>query len=252
MLDLHVHLLGHLDREANVDNIRIFLEQARTCNLKQIGFADHDMYWEKLKLGLIREVAEEYPDLQVRVGLEVDYREGLELQIKQLIDSFPFDYVIGSVHQLDGWFFDFPEEEEKHRIYDPDNYYRKYFKAVEKAAASGLFDIIGHFDLIKIFNMRPQADVRTLAAAALKTIKEQGLVVEINTNGRYKPVKEFYPELKLLETMNEMGIPFTLGSDAHAPDAVGRDLAEACALLKGLNVNCVIGFERRNPQKVAI
>ena len=252
MLDLHVHLLGHLDREANADNIRTFLEQARTSNLKQIGFADHDMYWEKLKLGLIREVAEEYPDLQVRVGLEVDYREGLEWPIKRLLDSFPFDYVIGSVHQLDGWFFDSPGEEEKHKCCDPDKYYRQYFDAVEKAASSGLFDIIGHFDLIKIFNMRPHTDVRTLAASALRAIKEQGLVVEINTNGRYKPVKEFYPELKLIEIMKEMGIPFTLGSDAHDSVAVGRDISEVCHMLKELNIDYVVGFKQRKPQKIAI
>ena len=252
MLDLHVHLLGHLDRKANAENIRSFLEQARASNLTQIGFADHDMYWEDLQLDLIRKVAEEYPDLQVRVGLEVDYQEDQEPQIKQLIASYPFDYVIGSVHQLAGWYFDMPEEEEKHRYYDSDKYYREYFNAIEKAASSGLFDIIGHLDLIKIFNMRPQADVRTLAATALKTIKEQGLVVEINTNGRYKPVREFYPELKLIETMKEMGIPFTLGSDAHSPLAVGRDLSEVCGMLKDLDVHQVTGFKQRKAQIIAI
>lgn len=242
MLDLHVHLLGHLDRKATKENIRCFLEEAQRKNLKEIGFADHDYYWENLNFELIREVAAEYPELKVRVGLEVDFREGIEDNIRRMIDSYPFDYVIGSVHQIGSWSFDFPEEEDEHFNRDSDNLYREYFSSVEKAAASKLFNIIGHFDLIKLFQLRPKTDVRILAESALRAVKKNGLVLEINTNGRYKPVKEFYPENKLVQMIHTMEIPFTLASDAHEPQVVGRDLSEACELLRTFGVKEIIGF----------
>lgn len=248
MLDLHVHLLGHLDRKATRENIQSYLDQAVRMKINQIGFADHDYYWDELDLDLIREVSREYPGLEVRIGLELEYREGQEERIWQLIESYPFDYVIGSVHEIEGWAFDFSSEQDRHYAQDSDNLYKNYFKAIEKAACSGLFSIIGHFDLIKIFGVRPHTDVRILAANALEAVKDNGLVLELNTNGRYKPVREFYPETKIIEMAKEMGIPFTLGSDAHEAGNVGRDIREACALLKSLGVKELMGFTNGRKQ----
>lgn len=248
MLDLHVHLLGHMDRLATRENIRDYLEQARIRKIRQIGFADHDQYWDQLDLPLIREVALEYPDLQVRVGLEVEYNVEQEQSISKMIKSFEFDYIIGSVHEIGGWGFDYPSEEEVHYQQDSDELYSRYFSLVEKAACSGFFSIIGHFDLIKIFKVRPNTDVRILAARSLEAIRDNGLVVEINTNGRYKPVNEFYPEIKLIEEMKKMEIPFTLGSDAHEAGMVGRDIWEASKLLKSLDVRDLKGFKNKQQE----
>lgn len=248
MLDLHVHLLGHMDRSATRENIRSYLDQAKIKKIRQIGFADHDLYWDELDLPLIREVALEYPDLEVRVGLEVEYSRAKDHAIQQMVKSYEFDYIIGSVHEIGGWAFDYPTEEQEHFKKDSDELYKDYFSLVEKAACSGLFSVIGHFDLIKIFNVRPKTDVRILAARTLEAIKDNGLVVEINTNGRYKPVKEFYPELKLIEEMKKMEIPFTLGSDAHEAGVVGRDLWEMCELLKSLEVKEIKGFKSKQQE----
>lgn len=242
MLDLHVHLLGHEDREANRQNIRAFLEEASRKGLKEIGFADHDYYWEQMNFPLIREVAEEYPHLKVRIGLEADYRLREEERIQNLLRQFPFDFVIGSVHEIAGWAFDFPEEEPKHHQQEADKLYRDYFDLVTKAAQSGLFTTIGHFDLIKIFGVRPTTDILALADEALTAVAEKGLVLEINTNGRYKPVREFYPEKRLLEEIKRRGISVTLGSDAHSAEVVGRDIDEAILMLRQIGVSTVIGF----------
>ncbi len=245
MLDLHVHLLGHKDREATEENISSFLRVAQKEGIRQIGFSDHDLYWEDLDFDLIREAALKHPEIQVRVGLEVDYQEGEERRIADMIASYPFDYIIGSVHEIGGWFFDFPEEEKTHLMKDSDQLYSQYFYHVEKSAVSGLFDVVGHFDLIKLFGVRPKTDVRILAARALEAIKDHQLAVEINTNGRYKPVKEFYPEYKLIELIHRMEIPFTLGSDAHEAAVVGRDIPEACHLLHKIGVKNVSGYQLR-------
>ncbi|UWG98362.1 histidinol-phosphatase [Dehalobacter sp. DCM] len=252
MLDLHVHLLGHRDREANRDNIRSFLGEALRKKLTRIGFADHDYYWHELNFDLIRETALEYPELEVRVGLEVDYREENEESIRRMIDQYDFDYIIGSVHEIKGWLFDYPEEEEEHRRRNPDQLYTDYFSLIEKAARSGLFDIIGHIDLVKLFGIRPYTDVRILAKPALEVIKQNGLVVEVNTNGRYKAVNEFYPDFNLIETIKQMDIAFTLGSDAHEFGNVGRDLFEAAKQLESAGVRTLTGFTRRIPDILPI
>src|SRR5690554_6181818 len=199
MIDMHVHLTGHQDRPANEENIRDYLERASSIGLKAIGFADHDYYLQDLNLPLIREISQDYPQLDVAIGLEVDYRPGEEEKIREILATFPFDYVIGSVHELDGWLFDYPEEEPRHREKDPDEMYREYFRRIEMAASSGLFNIIGHLDLIKIFGVRPKTDVLELADQALQVIRENGLVIELNTAGRFKPVGEYYPEEKILQ-----------------------------------------------------
>lgn len=244
MLDLHVHLLGHNDREANRENIQAYLDEATRRGLKEIGFADHDYYWEQMNFPLILEVAKDYPQLTVRIGLEAEYRPHEEGRIKGLIDQFPFDFVIGSVHEFDGWTFDIPEEEHRHRQKDADEFYARYFEVVTLAAKSGLFTTIGHFDLIKIFGARPKKDVLILADEALTMVAEQGLVLEVNTNGRYKPVQEFYPERRLMEEIHRRGIEFTLGSDAHCAENVGRDLKEARQLLRQIGVQRVVGFSK--------
>lgn len=252
MLDLHVHLIGHRDRKVTKENICGFLDMARQKQLLQIGFADHDHYWDDLNFELIKETAKAYPDLEVKVGLEVDYGPEQQEEIAKRISSYPFDYIIGSVHQMNGWVFDFPGEEIRHQERNSDDLYREYFSLVEKAAGSGLFDIIGHFDLIKIFKVRPQTDVRNLASSALEAVKNHGLALEINTNGRYKPVQEMYPEYKLLEVINRMQIPLTLGSDAHESKVVGRDLKEACQLLQTMGINQVTGFSQRQKKSYTI
>ncbi len=244
MLDLHVHLVGHNDREANRENIRAFLDVASRRGLKEIGFADHDYYWEQMNLPLIREVAKDYPHLAVRVGLEAEYRPNEEGRIKHLLEQFPFDFVIGSVHEIEGWAFDIPEEEPLHRKKDADELYRSYFDVVTRAAISGLFTTIGHFDLIKIFGVRPRTDILALADEALTMVADHGLVLEVNTNGRYKPVQEFYPERRLMEEIQRRGIDFTLGSDAHCAEVVGRDIVEASQLLRQIGVHSISGFSR--------
>ena len=244
MLDLHVHLVGHNDREANRENIRAFLDEATRRGLKEIGFADHDYYWDQMNFPLIREVAKDYPHLDVRIGLEAEYRPNEEGRIKHLLEQFPFDFVIGSVHEINGWAFDIPEEEHKHWKNDADELYRGYFEVVTQAASSGLFTTIGHFDLIKIFGVRPRTDILALADEALTAVAEHGLVLEVNTNGRYKPIQEFYPEQRLREEILRRGIDFTLGSDAHCAEVVGRDLNEAIQLLRQIGVHSVVGFAR--------
>jgi len=111
-----------------------------------------------------------------------------------------------------------------------DELYLEYFKTVEHGALSGLYQIIPHVDLIKVFGYRPGKPVLSLMGNLLEIIKEKSLAVEINTNGLYKPVGEIYPALEILQACFKLGIPITIGSDAHRSEDVGRSFDAACAL----------------------
>jgi len=246
LIDLHVHMLGHKEREATAEVVKSFLDAAVARGLREIGFADHEYYLEDMNLPLIREVAREYPDLQVRIGVEVEYRLGEEGRIKELLAEFPFDYAIGSVHEMGGWIFDIPSEERAHWERDADDLYREYFALVARAARSGLFQTLGHLDLIKIFGVRPRSDVLALAAEALNEAAAHACAVEINTAGRYKPIGEYYPEPKLIAEIARRGLSFTFGSDAHQAEHVGRDWPGACEQLQAAGIAKVVSFASKD------
>lgn len=251
-VDYHVHALGHLEYTHSQNHLRDIFQAAEKAGLQEIGLADHDEYADHFQLSVIRKTAADFPALQVRQGVEVDYRPERETEIRRLLSSFPYDYAIGSVHSVDEWPFDHPDYRDGYHRWDVDELYKAYYEAVAQAAQSGLFDIIGHLDLIKVFGFRPVRNRISLAQPALESIRDNGLCVEINSNGWYKPVQEVYPEETLIAVCIDMGIPLTTGSDAHSPQHVGRDLNRIEDLLCRLGAGTLTVFQKRSPRSVGI
>ncbi len=245
LVDYHVHVQGHNDREYSYEELSKFVKRAEERGLTEIGLADHDRYWEKIDLEVVRQVARHFPGVIIRVGLEVGYVPGKEEIIRRKFAKFPLDYVIGSIHEINGWYFDHPAYIAEYTYWDPDELYECYFSLVEKAVKSGLFDIVGHLDLIKIFNVRPRKPVLDFMPSLLKEIKNNGLVVEVNVNGLNKPVKEIYPEKCILEKCFQKGIPVTLSSDAHKSEDIGKGVKMGVELLREVGYKKIAGFERR-------
>ncbi len=167
--------------------------------------------------------------LEVRLGLEADFHPGTERWVEEILGAYPWDYVIGSVHYLGAWGFDNPEFQEEYERRDLSTLYRDYYALVEGAARSGLFDSVGHLDLPKKFghkapNLEP-------ALTALDVIAAENMALDFNTAGWRKPVNEAYPAPELTRAAAARGIPFVLGSDAHAPGEVGWRFEEALTLL---------------------
>lgn len=249
LADQHLHLeRGPYSREW----LLRFLEAGRARGVEAFGITEHghrfveglpvlDNPWVRshdlLRLeeyvSFVRWMAEE--GLPVRLGLEMDYIPDREGAIRELLARAPFDFVLGSVHWLDGWGFDFVGHDEClaewHRR-DRRAVYARYFEILAGAAESGLFDVIGHADLVKIMGLYPDGPWHDLAAPALEAIARAGVAVEVNSAGLRKPVGEIYPGEWLLRLLNEHGVPVTLGSDAHVPEDCGRDFDQAVALLK--------------------
>lgn len=240
---LHTSRCGHAR-----GTMEEYVLAARDKGLKAIGFADHfPLYWlpagkrdpslamEPDELpGYIEEVRrlqKKYPGIKIKLGIEVDYIPGFEGELARLLRRYPFDYVLGSVHYIDGWGFDNPAYLEQYRDWDTGELYKRYFQLVRRAALSGLFDVIAHPDLIKKFGYRPRVDLLPLYRETATVFKQAGVLVEVNTAGLRAPAGEIYPAPAFVHECVRQGLRFTTGSDAHAPEQVGEGLNQVRLLV---------------------
>ncbi|MGI6649857.1 MAG: histidinol-phosphatase [Bacillota bacterium] len=245
LVDYHIHGLAHGTASHSPALLNDFVLNAEKRGVVEMGFAEHDDYLHEINWANLKELSLRVNGLKIRVGLEVEYLPGQERGTAARLAAFPFDYLIGSVHQIDGWMFDHPDYQEGYSRWDIDVLYHTYFDLLIKAVQSGLFDIIGHLDLIKVFGYRASFPVEKAITPLLTAIKQKGMVVEINTNGLNKPVGEIYPHPSILERCYQFNIPITLGSDAHQPDAVGRQLDLARELAIKTGYRRLVCFSRR-------
>ncbi|SMB96459.1 histidinol-phosphatase (PHP family) [Desulfonispora thiosulfatigenes DSM 11270] len=252
LVDLHVHAIGHDDRKHNLDNLIPYLEKAKTMNIKEIGFADHDRYFDILNLNLYEDLQKLYPEIKINVGLEVDYFPDKIFEITKIINKFDFDYIIGSVHYIDEWMFDSDKQKQGFLEKDIDEVYKQYLSRIVGAAQTGLFPLIGHLDLIKIFGFKPTKNISETFLEAIKLIQKTGVVIELNTNGWYKPVNELYPSEELIKLCFNYNIPITLSSDAHQAEHVGRDVDKALNLAKKCGYKKIATFANKKVNFVNI
>ena len=185
----------------------------------------------------------------LKLGIEADFVVGREDRMATLLDAYDWDYVVGSVHFVGEHAVDHPDYEVwDHRSQKPDELWRRYFATLGEAARTGLFDILAHPDLVKLWGARrpvPEGDLRRFYELAMDGIAESQIAVEVSTAGLRKPVGELYPAPAFLEMCLEAGCPVALSSDAHVPGDVGRDYERALELLESVGVSELAVFERR-------
>jgi histidinol-phosphatase (PHP family) len=264
LTDYHLHLrpddtgeAGDYFSEENVDR---YLAAAEEHGIDELGVSEHvyrftqaleiwsHPYWEEQA----RDDLDAYVDFvratPVRLGIECDFVPGSEDRIANLLER-DFDYVVGSVHflgprgALDDRRYDIWQE-----IADPDELWSTYFRWQAELVRSGLFDIVSHPDLVKIWGAdrpQPQRDPRFHYEPLVEAISDSGVAVEVSTAGLRKPVGEIYPARALAEMCVEAGAEFALSSDAHTPDQVGFGYDEALELLSTLGVERICVFEGR-------
>ncbi len=186
--------------------------------------------------------------IKVKIGLEVDYYREKEMLLgarSQSFTSLGVDYIIGVVHVLDDWVIDDPRHFDKYSELNLDEFYSRYFKEMEALIRSGLFDLVGHIDVIKRFNIIPEGGFEKYLEPCLDLISKKDLCLEINTSGLDRPIKDTYPGLSLLKSLNEKGIQVTLGSDAHDPREVARYFKKVLKTLKKVGYSKVVSFKKR-------
>ena len=236
-----------------------FVERALAAGLSEYGIADHAPQrpepfddWRMLEAELPdylawvgrarRHAAGRIP---VRAGLECDWLDGCQPWVEHLAGLARWDYLIGSVHYLGRWDFDNPAQLARWAGRDVAAVWADYWAAYAAMAASGLFDLLGHPDLVKKFGHRPAGDLRRYYGPAVEAIAAAGCAIELNTAGWHKPCGEAYPELGFLELARAAGIPLAVSSDAHAPEEVGRDFGRAVGLARAAGYTQTVRFEGR-------
>ncbi|WP_339244241.1 histidinol-phosphatase HisJ [Paenibacillus sp. FSL F4-0243] len=264
-IDYHTHheRCGHA-----VGKLEEYVQRGIQLGLQQLGLSDHlplihvdpASYYPEMAMPMAElpryveeclKLKERYRGvIDLRVGLEADYIEGYEDQISEILTTYPWDYLIGSVHFLGEWDITDYRQVDGWEGKDELEVYRLYYDAVKKSALSGLYDIIGHMDVIKRFGYGPQtpegkAEVRTLELETLKVIADSGIAMELNASGLTKPCAEMFPAEHLLQEAFKLGIPLTLGSDAHDPAKLGDGLQEARSMLWHTGFRELAVFEGR-------
>jgi histidinol-phosphatase (PHP family) len=260
--DYHMHT--PLCRHA-VGEPEEYAQRAVERGLGEIGFSDHcpmpPGYDPAFRMtaaqypdyvAMVERCRKAFPALRIRLGLEADYHPGTEAAVRETIARYPFDYVIGSVHYLGDWGFDNPDLVHRFEGKDLHDLYRQYFDLVARMAGTGMYDVVGHFDLIKKFGHRPDRDFEPLERRALEAVAAAGMAVELNTSGLRRAAREIYPTLRVLRAARGMGIGITFGSDAHEPGLVGEAFPEALALARAAGYAESRRYEGREHERVPL
>jgi histidinol-phosphatase (PHP family) len=187
-------------------------------------------------------------ETDLKLGIEADFVAGREDRTANLLEVRDFDYVVGSVHFLRDHAIDMEDGEIWGTGLSAEQIWRRYFETLGEAARSGLFDILAHPDLVKVWGPdrpRPEGDLRRYYELALDGLAESGVAVEVSTAGLRKRAREIYPAPAFLEMCVEAGAPVALSSDAHRPEDVGADYDQALELLEQFGVGELCVFERR-------
>ncbi len=183
------------------------------------------------------------------MGIEADLVRGREEQTAALLDARDWDYVVGSVHFLQDQAVDMRDSEwDIWDSADPDEVWTRYFQTLGHAASTGLFDILAHPDLVKVWGKgapRPEGDLRRFYELALPAIEAADIAIEVSTAGLRKPVGEIYPDVEFLRMCLELGKPVALSSDAHVPEDLGHGYDQAVAFLREQGVTELATFSGR-------
>ncbi|NGP44642.1 histidinol-phosphatase [Bacillaceae bacterium SIJ1] len=266
--DLHTHheRCGHA-----TGCIEDYVKAAIDRGLDYIGISDHsphfyseeDHLFPKVTMPIsafdsyIKEVLalkEKYADrIHVLLGMESDYLELYEAPYRKIIQQYPFDYVIGSVHYVHdinifarGRWDGFSEAE---AIREKEEYYR----LIQLSARSGMFHILGHIDAMKGF-YPAFSDIPATKAVedTLRIIGEEGVAIEVNTSGKMKDVGGWYPSHEMLERALYYNVEVTFGSDAHVPERVGDDFENVAMTLKEVGYQHMVFFVGGEKRKVRL
>ena len=199
-------------------------------------------YMENAK-GLRREYSN---DIELLVGFETEAYSGYIEHNRKLINEFKPDYIVGSVHHVNDLDFDSNAAEyEKAKLKAGGliELYIQYFDLQHELIENLQPSVIGHFDLIRLFDANyketiQQGDIAERIDRNLTLIAKLDLIIEYNLKAWQKGADEPYVSESILESAIEMGISIVPGDDSHGVKTVGMNLKKGIAILENLGVDC--------------
>lgn len=252
LFNLHTHSIFSDGKSTPEDVVLEAINQG----LKALGFSDHSPVPFENSFAIKNDEVQNYIDtinflkekykdqIDIYCSMEMDFIPGIVKDFKKTKEELNLDYMIGSVHLVGNdidrlWFIDGSKVE----TYDEGlfNYYdgdikkgvRAFFHQYNEMIETEEFDIVGHFDKIKMHNRGRYFSendkwYRDYLMETLTLIKEKSLIVEVNTRGIYKKRSDdFYPSAWLFPIMREMNIPVVISSDSHKAEELTLCFKEA-------------------------
>jgi histidinol-phosphatase (PHP family) len=265
LTDYHLHLRpDELDASAEdyfTDaNVERYAHAAEAAGIAELGVSEHihrftqaleiwdHPFWQENARDDLAAYCEFVDSSPLRLGIEMDYIAGREDRIANVLDSYDFDYVVGSVHFVRNGAVDDDVYDIWDSVSDPDRVWKLYFDTLAEAIGTGLYDIAAHPDLVKLWGdarPMPTRDPRFYFEPAVEAIAETATAVEFSTAGWRKPVGEQYPSRAFAEMCIDAGAVFALSSDAHTPEQVGFEYERAVQTLSDWGVTELAVFEGR-------
>jgi histidinol-phosphatase (PHP family) len=269
LTDYHVHLRPDDDdtpperffTAANAERYRAVAEER---GIAELGVAEHihrftqalEIWQHPFWRRWARDDVDDYcafvrEETDLRLGIEADFVAGRENRIAAFLDAREWDFVVGSVHFVRDAAVDLEGPDWEHvwgRGDSADRVWQRYFETLAEAARSGLYDVMAHPDLVKVWGSarpQPERDPRRYYEPAVEAMLDAGVAMEVSTAGLRKPAGELYPAPALLAMAVDAGLPIALSSDAHVPGQLGYRYEDAVAALEAAGVREVCVFEGR-------
>ena len=268
LTDYHVHLRPDdepdwpAERAFSPENADRYRTVAGERGVEELGIAEHiyrfqqatkvwqHPFWRQYAVDDLDAYCEFVGNgTNLKLGIEADFVPGREDNMANLLDRYEWDYVIGSIHfirdqavDLQGGQYDI------WRSNDPDTVWKRYFETLGELARSGMYDILAHPDLVKVWGAegpQPTGDLRRFYELAMDGIAESDIAIEVSTAGLRKPIGEIYPSASFLEMCLEVGRPVALSSDAHTVDELAYRYDDALEFLESVGVTELAVFEGR-------
>jgi histidinol-phosphatase (PHP family) len=190
--------------------------------------------------------------LTIRKGVEVTYQKERDNEIRGFLEGKDYDFVMGSVHLVGN--FDVSQDKGTEQFlshYTREDAFQSYFETSLNLVSSGLFDTIGHFEMVRRYALSYRDDYSygefsRIIDEVLRKLIAHDTVLEVNTSGLRHLPKETYPRPEIITRYIALGGKrITVGSDAHLPEHIGYRIPETMRALEKMGIRSLTTFDRR-------
>lgn len=269
MIDSHCHTFYSKHAEGSVNEL---VCKSIAAGIKVLTITDHAPFFVDINNRLLESELDRYltdidkakqifkGEITILSGLEMDFMPETEAYTSRLLQNYPVDFVLGSIHYVS------VKNEPIYKVWELSRINEKafldgYFKSLELLIDCGLFDAVGHAD--SVLRGIQEDEFLTRAEPLLTSLSRSGMAYELNASGLRKTTLEVetgeellgmwsYPSRKLMKTLLTVGVPFTVGSDAHKPTDAGAGIKRLIEALIPEGLQKISYFQKRQRIDVAI